>query len=79
MNLRAQFERTWRAGYDYDALLTLVHEQQERLGNNATESDAILQQRWLDNGFNDSADANPLQDKLEYVMEKLWYEQPAIK
>jgi hypothetical protein len=74
MNLRGEFEKAWKAGQDYDCLLTLVHEQQRRLGMNATEAYAILQQLWLDNGFNDSADTNPLQDKLEYILEKLWYE-----
>ncbi|MBV9558460.1 MAG: hypothetical protein JO254_15430 [Pseudolabrys sp.] len=77
MNLRGEFEKAWRAGNDYDSLLMLVHELQRRNGMSATEAYSVLQQLWLDNGFNDSPDANPLQDRLEYVMEKLWYEQPA--
>jgi hypothetical protein len=77
MNLRGEFEKAWKAGHDYDSLLSLVHEQQQRVGMNATEAYSILQQLWLENGFNDSHDANPLQDKLEYVLEKLWYEKPA--
>ena len=79
MNLRGEFEKAWTAGDDYDPLLTRVHQYQERHGINATEAYAILHQLWLDNGFNDSDGANPLQDKLEYVLEKLWYEQPAKK
>ena len=76
MHLRGEFEKAWRGGNDYDSLLTLVHQHQQRHGQTATEAYTILQQLWLDNGYDDSDEASPLQDKLEYVLEKLWYEQP---
>jgi hypothetical protein len=78
MNLRSEFEKAWRAGNDHDSLLALVHRHQQH-GVPAHEAYGILQQLWLDNGFDDSEGTNPLQDNLEYVMEKLWYEQPATK
>jgi hypothetical protein len=78
MQLRSEFERAWRAGDDHDSLLALVH-RHEQQGLAAREAYAILQQLWLDNGFDNSDGDHPLQDKLEYVLEKLWYEQPATK
>jgi hypothetical protein len=78
MNLRGEFETAWKAGDDHDSLLALVYRHQQQ-GLAATEAYAILQQLWLDNGFDDCDRANPLQDNLEYVLEKIWYEQPATK
>jgi hypothetical protein len=78
MNLRGEFETSWKAGDDYDSLLALVHRHQGQ-GLAVSEAYGILQQLWLDNGFDDCDGSSPLQDKLEYVLEKLWYEQPATK
>ena len=78
MNLRGEFESAWMAGHDHDSLLALVHRHQQQ-GLTATEAYGILQQLWLDHGFDDCDESSPLQDKLEYVLEKLWYEQPATK
>ena len=78
MNLRGEFETAWRAGDDYDSLLALV-DRHERQGLAVTEAYGILQQLWLDNGFDNCDGSGPLQDKLEFVLEKLWYEQPATK
>jgi len=79
MNLRGEFESAWRAGGDYDSLLTLVHRYQQQHAVTSTEAYATLQQLWLDNGFDDGTYETPLQDKLEYGVEKLWYEQPTTK
>jgi hypothetical protein len=78
MNLRGEFETAWRAGDDPDSLLALVHRHRQR-GLAATEAYGILEQLWLENGFDDCDGSSPLQNNLEYVLEKLWYEQPATK
>jgi hypothetical protein len=78
MNLRSEFEKAWKAGDDHNSLLALVHRHEQK-GLAATEAYGILQQLWLDNGFDDCDGPGPLQDNLEYVLEKLWYEQPATK
>ena len=78
MNLRDEFEAAWRAGSDYDFLLALVRRHQQQ-GLTATEAYWILHQLWLGNGFDDCDECGPLQNNLEYVLEKLWYEQPAPK
>jgi hypothetical protein len=75
MNLRAEFEIAWRAGKDHDALLELVHAQ----GLPPKEAYQVLEQLWLDCGFDDVEQASPMQDNLEYVLEKIWYESPAEK
>ncbi|MBI1831223.1 MAG: hypothetical protein HYR84_07225 [Planctomycetes bacterium] len=78
MSLRGEFEAAWKAGDDHGSLLALVHRhQQQRLP--ATEAYAILQRLWRENRFDDCHDANALQDNLEYVLERNWYEQPATK
>jgi hypothetical protein len=77
-NLRDEFETAWKAGDDHDSLLALVRGHQEQdLG--AREVYDVLHQLWLENGYDDCEGTNPLQDNLEYIMEKLWYEQPATK
>jgi len=78
MNLRGEFEAAWKAGDEFESLLALVHRYQKQ-GLAATEAYGILEQLWLDNGFDDCEHTTPLQDKLEYVLEKIWYEQPATK
>jgi hypothetical protein len=76
MNLRSEFETAWKAGNDHDSLLGLVHRHQQQ-GLTAREAYSLLHELWLDNGFDDSDGANDLRDNLEYVLEKIWYEQPA--
>ena len=78
MNLKNDFETTWKAGADHDALLELVHRHQAQ-GLSAQEAYRMLHQLWLECGFNDAERSDPLQDNLEYVLEKIWYECPAAK
>ena len=73
MNLRTGFETAWRAGKDHDTLLELVHREQHE-GLPAQEAYRVLHELWLECGFDDVEEASPLQDNLEYVMEKIWYE-----
>ena len=78
MNLRGEFERAWKSDDNHDSLLALVRRHQEQ-GLAVTEAYGILQRLWLDNGFDDCDESGPLQDNLEYVLESLWYDQPATK
>lgn len=78
MNLRGEFETAWKAGLGHDSLLELVRRHQQQ-GVAVQQAYRILHQLWLDCGFDDSDRASALQDNLEYVLEKLWYEQPATK
>lgn len=78
MSLREDFETAWKAGVDHDSLLVLAHRFQDQ-GLGLREAYDILHQLWLDNGYDDCEGTTPLQDNLEYVLEKLWYEQPATK
>ena len=75
MDLRGEFETAWKAGDDYDSLLALVQRRQQQ-GFAPTEMYGILQQLWLDNGFDDCDGSTPLQDKLEYVLESSGMNNP---
>jgi len=76
MNLRDEFLTALHGGEDYDALLELVHRHQAQ-GLPPQEAYAILHQIWLEFGFDKVEEGSRLQDDLEYVMEKIWYECPA--
>ncbi|HZZ82191.1 MAG TPA: hypothetical protein VFE62_27080 [Gemmataceae bacterium] len=78
MGFRTDFETAWRAGGHHDSLLALVRRYQEQ-GLGARDAYDVLHQLWLDNGYDDCEGTSPLQDNLEYIMEKLWYEQPATR
>lgn len=73
MNLRAEFETAWKAGNDHDFLLALVH-RYGQIGLAPREAYWILHKLWLDCGFDNSDGTNPLQDNLEYILDKVWYE-----
>jgi hypothetical protein len=73
MNLRGEFETAWKAGNDHDSLVELVHRHQQQ-GLAAREAYWILHKLWLDCGFDDSDRPSALQNELEYILEKLWYE-----
>ena len=76
MPLKAELLVALRAGQDHDALLDLVHHHQTR-GLSPQDAYQVLQQLWLELGFDRAEEENSLQDNLEYVMEKVWYECPA--
>ena len=78
MNLRDEFLTALRSGEEDDALLELVHRHQTQ-GLSPQEAYALLHQIWLEFGFNKVEEGSRLQDDLEYVMEKIWYECPAPK
>jgi len=76
MNLKDEFLTALRGGEDYDVLLELVHRHQGQ-GLSPQKAYAILHQIWLEFGFDKVEEGSRLQDDLEYVMEKIWYECPA--
>lgn len=76
MNLKDEFRTALRNGANYDAVLELVHRHQAQ-GLLLQDAYAILQQIWLEFGFDKVEVGSRLQDDLEYVMEKIWYECPA--
>jgi hypothetical protein len=46
-------------------------------GVSVDECYQALQQIWLDFGFDDADDENPVRNDLETVMEKLWFQAKA--
>ncbi|HEV3255303.1 MAG TPA: hypothetical protein VG013_00355 [Gemmataceae bacterium] len=76
MDLKHGFLAALRGGQNHDALLELVHRHQAQ-GLTPQEAYQIMQQLWLDFGFDKAEEGSGLQDDLEYVMEKIWYECPA--
>lgn len=64
-----------RADKSDAALLELVREWQTHFPSIRDLYDA-LQALWLDMGFDERSDGDPLQDRLEFVMEKVWYDCP---
>ena len=64
-----------RANEPDAALLELVREWQARFPSMRDLYD-ILQQIWLEFGFDERSDGGSLQDRLEFVMEKVWYDCP---
>jgi hypothetical protein len=76
MEPKREFLAALSGGASHDALLALVHRHHVR-GMTPQESYRVLHQLWLELGFNDVEETSDLQDNLEYVMEKIWYECPA--
>jgi hypothetical protein len=76
MRLKQEFLTALRAGMDYDELLELVHQHQAQ-GVAPQVSYEVLQQIWQELGFDKEGDNQEMQNNLEAVMEKIWYECPA--
>ena len=73
MDFKSRFLDAIRAGKDDDILLRMARES-------ATSSFdlhdvyEVMQDIWQDFGFDERSDGGKLQDSLEFVMEKIWYE-----
>jgi hypothetical protein len=65
------------SGKDHGALLGLVRCHQEQ-GLTPEEGYRIMQEMWLEFGF-DKGGEGALQNNLEAVIEKTWYECPAAE
>ena len=73
MDLKKDFLAALNANATHQSLLQLVHRHQAH-GLTPEESYKVLQQIWLESGFDDSGDNDPMRDNLEYVMEKVWFQ-----
>jgi hypothetical protein len=76
MNLKQEFLVALAAGQEYDALLELVRRHEAR-GLAPREVYNTLQKIWLEFGFDNEVNGSSMQNELEAVMEKIWYECPA--
>lgn len=77
MNFKNDFLTALQAGRDYDALMELVRNYR----NQGLSSDAAyeaLHEIWLEFGFDKIVEGSRVQDELEYVMEKVWYDSPTV-
>ena len=75
MDFKQKFLTALRAGKDDKDLLGIVRESQTKSFTMREAYDA-LQEIWIELGFDERSDGGSLQDRLEYVMEKVWYECP---
>jgi hypothetical protein len=76
MMFKQEFIKAWRAGQGHQALLALVRRHQTQ-GLAPQEAYRTLQQVWQEQGFDRQQESGALQDVLEGVMERIWYECPA--
>ncbi len=76
MDLRTEFLTALRRGDDHDALLELVQCYQSA-GMSPPQAYQLLHGLWLQFGFNKIEEGSDLQNNLEYVLEKVWFECPA--
>ncbi len=77
MSFKQEFLAALGAGQQCDTLLDLVH-RYESQGLGPKEAYNQLQQIWLEFGFDkEEAKSGSVQNDLEAVMEKIWYECPA--
>lgn len=67
--------KAWRAAQDHQSLLALAKRFHGE-GQALRETYDILQQIWKENGLDDQ-EGGRLQNTLEAVMERVWYECPA--
>jgi len=78
MNFKQDFSEALQMGKDHTGLLDLVHRHQKQ-GLTPDEAYRVMQQIWLEMGFDKGNGEGPLQDNLEAAMEKVWYECPAAE
>jgi hypothetical protein len=76
MNFKQEFLEALNARKKHDSLLQLVSLRQSQFAN-AKQIYDVLQEIWLELGFDEKIDPSPLRDELEFVMERVWYECPA--
>ena len=78
MNFKKDFSEALQSGKQHPELLELVRRHQKQ-GLAAEEAYQIMQQIWRDLGLDKGAAEGDLQNNLEAVMEKIWYECPAAE
>ena len=72
MDFKSEFVTALQAGQDYDALLALCR-RHELQGLSPSAAYHLLEQIWLEHGFDEKREDTPFQDNLEAVMERMWY------
>jgi len=78
MNFKKDFSEALQSGTDHAGLLELVRCHQKE-GLAPEEAYHIMQQIWLELGFDKGNAEGDLQNNLETVMERIWYECPAAE
>jgi hypothetical protein len=76
MRFKDQFLTAIRTGKSDEELLRIVRDYQGQ-SSDVREVYSVLEEIWLQLGFDERSDGGTLQGSLEYVMEKIWYECPA--
>ena len=78
MNFKKDFSEALQSGTDHAGLLELVccHQKQ---GLTSEDAYQIMQQIWIDLGFDKASEEGALQNNLETVMQRIWYECPAAE
>ncbi len=78
MNFKLDFSEALQLGKDHVALLDLIRRHQKQ-GIAPEEAYRVMQQIWLELGCDKGNGRSDLQNNLETVMEKIWYECPAAE
>lgn len=73
MDVEQKLLAALRSQNDHQSLMAVVHHHlSQRL--TADEIYDVLEQIWLDFGFDCSNGEGPLRNNLEFVMEKVWFQ-----
>jgi hypothetical protein len=72
MELKQEFLAAWQSGMDYQTLLELVR-RHRAAGMTQEDAYKTVAEIWQENGYADSTEDGPAQDKLAYVLEQIWY------
>lgn len=72
MNLKDEFLPALRSGKDHEVLADIVCRHIDT-GSPEREAYNLLEQIWLDFGFNNSDEESDLRNELEFMMERVWY------
>ena len=76
MTFKQEFLEKLHSGKGYELLLELAHRRQAEFAH-LQQVYEVLQEIWLEFGFDHNDEGGPLRDDLEFVMEKVWFECPA--
>jgi hypothetical protein len=72
MDFKRDFLTALHAGREYHELIELVRRHRAQ-GLSADTAYEMLEQIWLDHGFDEKDEGGVWQDNLETVMEKVWF------
>ena len=73
MDLKHEFLSALQSGGNHESLLELVRRS---FGRGLTQEQAynMLQEIWLEYGYDESTVDSPLRENLEFVMETIWFQ-----